>query len=64
MSKTNTEAMQQEAQAPEAAGSLKLDVRVRPIAPMGNLLGYASVTIATVLRSTASVSVPGRRGCM
>ena len=54
MSKTNAEAMQQEAQAPEAAGGLKLDVRVRPIAPLGNFS----------FRLTASVSVPGRRGCM
>lgn len=32
---------------PETSGDLpfKLDVRVRPIAPMGNLLAYANVTI-------------------
>ena len=42
MSKTNTEPMQPEAQAPEG---LKLDVTVRPIAPMGNLLAFANVTI-------------------
>ena len=32
---------------PETNGDLpfKLDVRVRPIAPMGNLLAYANVTI-------------------
>ena len=32
---------------PEKTGAapLKLDVRVRPIAPMGNLLAYANVTI-------------------
>ena len=35
MSKTNNEPMQPEAQTGE---SLKLDVTVRPIAPMGNLL--------------------------
>ena len=34
MSKTNTEPMQPDTQASE---SLKLDVTVRPIAPMGNL---------------------------
>lgn len=45
MSKNNTETMQTEAQVPESAEKLKLDVRVRPIAPMGNLLGFASVTI-------------------
>lgn len=43
MSKNNNaELMQPEVQ--EAAG-LKLDVRVRPIAPMGNLLAFANVTI-------------------
>ena len=42
MSKTNTEPMQPEAQMPEG---LKLDVTVRPIAPMGNLLAFANVTI-------------------
>lgn len=38
----NTEPMQSENQ--EAAG-LKLDVNVRPIAPMGNLLAFANVTV-------------------
>ena len=42
MSKNNTAPMQPETQ--EAAG-LKLDVTVRPIAPMGNLLAFANVTI-------------------
>ena len=42
MSKTTTESMQPEAQAGEG---LKLDVNVRPIAPMGNLLAFANVTI-------------------
>lgn len=43
MSKSNNaEPMQPEVQ--EAAG-LKLDVRVRPIAPTGNLLAFANVTI-------------------
>ena len=45
MSKNNTETMAPEAQATEAAGGLKLDVTVRPIAPMGNLLAFANVTI-------------------
>ena len=40
MSKTNTEKM-----TPEMVNGLKLDVRVRPIAPMGNLLAFANVTI-------------------
>lgn len=42
MSKTTTESMQPEAQVSEG---LKLDVNVRPIAPMGNLLAFANVTI-------------------
>ena len=42
MSKTTTDSMQPEAQAGEG---LKLDVNVRPIAPMGNLLAFANVTI-------------------
>ena len=42
MSKTTTESMQPEVQA---CGGLKLDVNVRPIAPMGNLLAFANVTI-------------------
>ena len=62
MSKTNTEAMQQEAQAPEAAGSLKLDVRVRPIAPMGNLLGYASVTIGDSFKIDGFRICSGEKG--
>lgn len=42
MSKTNTEPIQPVAQASEG---LKLDVTVRPIPPMGNLLAFANVTI-------------------
>ena len=53
MSKTNNEPMQPEAQTGE---SLKLDVTVRPIAPMGNLLAYANVT--------ASASAPVKTACM
>ena len=45
MSKTNTEKMASETQTPEMANGMKLDVRVRPIAPMGNLLAFANVTI-------------------
>ena len=45
MSKTNTEKMAPETQTPEMANGMKLDVRVRPIAPMGNLLAFANVTI-------------------
>ena len=42
MSKTNTEKMAPETQTPEMANGMKLDVRVRPIAPMGNLLAFSS----------------------
>lgn len=45
MSKTNTENTIPDIPAPETMGDLKLDVRVRPIAPMGNLLAFANVTI-------------------
>lgn len=45
MSKTSTEATAAELQAPEAADGLKLDVRVKPIIPNGNLVAFASVTI-------------------
>lgn len=42
MSKNNNaEPMQPEVQA----AGLKLDVNVRPIAPMGNLLAFANVTV-------------------
>lgn len=63
MSNTNANA---NPTVPETNGEqpFKLDVRVRPIAPMGNLLAYANVTIGTVLRSTAFGSVPAKRGCM
>ena len=37
--------MAPETQTPEMANGMKLDVRVRPIAPMGNLLAFANVTI-------------------
>lgn len=57
MSKTNTQTTQQEAEGAGAADGLKLDVRVRPIAPMGNLLGYASVTIG------GSFKIDGFRIC-
>lgn len=45
MSKTNTENTIPDIPAPETMDGLKLDVRVRPIAPMGNLLAFANVTI-------------------
>ncbi|MBD5549896.1 MAG: stage V sporulation protein G [Lachnospiraceae bacterium] len=45
MNKTGTENKVPETQVQEASGGLKLDVNVRPIAPMGNLLAFANVTI-------------------
>lgn len=45
MNKIGTENKVPETQAQEASGGLKLDVNVRPIAPMGNLLAFANVTI-------------------
>ena len=62
MSKTNTEKMAPETQTPEMTNGMKLDVRVRPIAPMGNRLPM--LRLADALRLTASVSVPVKRGCM
>ena len=47
MSKTNTEPMQPDTQASEG---LKLDVTVRPIAPMGNLMAFANVTIGDCIK--------------
>ena len=57
MSKTNTEKMAPETQTPEMANGMKLDVRVRPIAPMGNLLAFANVTIG------GSFKIDGFRIC-
>ena len=48
MSKTNTEPMQPDTQASE---SLKLDVTVRPIAPMGNLLAFALFKTGSLSKS-------------
>lgn len=64
MSKTNTEKMAPETQTPEMANGMKLDVRVRPIAPMGNLLAFANVTIGGCFKIDGFVSVPVKRGCM
>ena len=47
MSKTNTEPTQPATQASEG---LKLDVTVRPIAPMGNLMAFAYVTIGDCIK--------------
>lgn len=64
MSKTTAEtmeAMQPETQAQEAE-KLKLDVRVRPIAPMGNLLAFASVTIADSFKIDGFRICSGEKG--
>ena len=45
MSKTSTETTAPEVRTPETVEGLKLDVRVNPIVPRGNLLAFASVTI-------------------
>lgn len=59
MSKNNTEPMQPETQ--EAAG-LKLDVTVRPIAPMGNLLAFANVTIGDCFKIDGFRICSGEKG--
>ena len=59
MSKTNNEPMQPEAQTGE---SLKLDVTVRPIAPMGNLLAYANVTIGDCFKIDGFRICSGEKG--
>lgn len=61
MSKTNAGNNVPEAQE-QAAGGLKLDVRVRPIAPMGNLLGYASVTIGDSFKIDGFRICSGEKG--
>ena len=64
MSKTNNESMQPEVQVPEnqASGGLKLDVTVRPIAPMGNLLAYANVTIGDCFKIDGFCICSGENG--
>ena len=61
MSKTNTEPMQPDTQASE---SLKLDVTVRPIAPMGNLLAFANVTIGDCLSTCLPPRISRENGGM
>lgn len=64
MSKTKNESMQPEVQVPEnqAGGGLKLDVTVRPIAPMGNLLAYANVTIGDSFKIDGFRICSGEKG--
>ena len=49
---------------PETNGDLpfKLDVRVRPIAPMGNLLAYANVTIGGCFKIDGFRICSGEKG--
>ena len=61
MSKTNTEKMAPETQTPEMANGMKLDVRVRPIAPMGNLLAFANVTIGGCFKICLLYTSPSPR---
>ena len=64
MSKTATETMetmQPEMQTQETE-KLKLDVRVRPIAPMGNLLAFANVTIADSFKIDGFRICSGEKG--
>ena len=61
MSKT-TETKAPEAQAPETTGGLKLDVRVNPIAPKGNLLAFASVTIGDCFKVDGFRICSGEKG--
>lgn len=62
MSKNSTEAMPPEVQAPEETGGLKLDVRVNPIAPRGNLLAFASVTIGDCFKVDGFRICSGEKG--
>ena len=62
MSKTNTENTIPEMQTPETAGGLPLDVRVRPIAPMGNLLAFANVTIGGCFKIDGFRICSGEKG--
>ena len=63
MSNTNANA---NPTVPETNGEqpFKLDVRVRPIAPMEICWPTPTSPLGTVLRSTAFGSVPAKRGCM
>ena len=61
MSNTNANA---NPTVPETNGEqpFKLDVRVRPIAPMGNLLAYANVTIGDCFKIDGSRICSGEKG--
>ena len=61
MSNTNANA---NPTVPETNGEqpFKLDVRVRPIAPMGNLLAYANVTIGDCFKIDGFRICSGEKG--
>ena len=58
----NTETKVPEMQAPENTNGLTLDVRVRPIAPMGNLLAFANVTIGGCFKVDGFRICSGEKG--
>ena len=58
----NTETMTPDVQAPETASGLTLDVRVRPIAPVGNLLAFANVTIGGCFKVDGFRICSGEKG--
>jgi len=58
----NTENRVPEMQASENTNGLTLDVRVRPIAPMGNLLAFANVTIGGCFKVDGFRICSGEKG--
>ena len=63
MSKTNTEAKVPETPAHEGKQEgLQLDVRVRPIAPMGNLLAFGDVTTGGWFKIDGFLVLSGDKG--
>lgn len=62
MSKTNTDTKAPDMQTSETMEGLKLDVRVRPVAPMGNLLAFANVTISDCFKIDGFRICSGEKG--
>lgn len=62
MSNVNPEMVQPEQAEVPGSEKLKLDVRVRPIAPMGNLLAYASVTVGNCFKIDGFRICSGKNG--
>ena len=62
MNKTNTETKTPEKLVTETPEDLNLDVRVRPIAPMGNLLAFANVTIGGCFKIDGFRICSGEKG--